>query len=114
MEKIKEIFIKEIEENFIEQLSEESKEYFNYLKNGKKKTPISEKGLNLLSYMQKAYAINDNVFTAKSIGEALGVSGRSVSGSMRKLCEENLVEKISQTPVKYQLTEAGITYSVDL
>ena len=52
-------------------------------------------------------------FTAKEIGDALQVSGRSVSGAIRKLIQDGLVEKVSQDPVTYGLTAAGKEYQFD-
>ena len=53
------------------------------------------------------------LWTSKGIGDILGKSGRSISGSMRKLVEIGYVEKASENPVSYKLTENGIDFKVD-
>ena len=49
----------------------------------------------------------NNIFTSKEIAEALFVSGRSVSGSMRKLFGDGYVDKEGNNPIKYSLTDLG-------
>ena len=41
------------------------------------------------------------------------LSGRSVSGSMRKLVTDGYVEKISVNPIAYGLTDLGKDYKFD-
>ena len=55
----------------------------------------------------------NNIFKAKDIGEDLGISGRSVSGSIRALVAGGYVEKLGKDPVVYGLTELGKTYDLD-
>lgn len=116
----KEIFIFEIDnlikaavedQNFeFEGLSQEAYEYFLYFKDSLHKKPeITEKGMEILRTMKEMYeeAGNEASFSAKEIGDCLGVSGRAVSGSIRKLIEFNLVEKQGENPTKYRLTPLG-------
>jgi Mn-dependent DtxR family transcriptional regulator len=51
----------------------------------------------------------DDWITAKSLGERLDISGRSVSGSFRKLVTNGYVEKRAGNPTSYRLTELGKT-----
>lgn len=44
---------------------------------------------------------------SKEIAENLLISSRAVSGSMRKLVSDGFVEKVSQNPIVYTLTEKG-------
>ena len=44
---------------------------------------------------------------SREIAEYLGVSSRGVAGSMRKLVSDGFVEKVSQDPIIYTLTEKG-------
>jgi DNA-binding MarR family transcriptional regulator len=115
----KEAFIEMVEEfisNFIspEGLDRSERttmalEYFEELKSEKpkEKVEITENGAKVLDYMQKNYESCNNTFNAKSIGEGLFVSSRSVSGSMKKLITEGFVEKTNLNPVTYGITEKG-------
>lgn len=125
----KDIFISEIEaitENFEDPcpldtvLSEKAYQFFQDLKDGKFETKtaskgggsLTENGKAILAYMKETMDSCDNKFTSKEIGERMGISGRSVSGSIRSLCTGGYVEKISQTPVTYAITEKGISADV--
>ena len=46
-------------------------------------------------------------FKAKSVGEGLEISSRTVSGGMRKLVTDGYVEKVGENPTVYSLTAAG-------
>lgn len=101
----KEKFIQEVEALDIN-LSEEALEYFNSLKEGKTSGGITEKGQQILDFMQENKDKFDNQFKAADIGEGLGVSGRSVSGSMKKLITDGYVIKLTPSPnVTYGLTD---------
>ena len=49
----------------------------------------------------------------EEIGEGIFMSGRSVSGSMRKLVTDGYVEKVGTNPVCYGLTDTGRDYQFD-
>lgn len=106
-----EIFINEIELAIEKglKLSEDAEAYFQTLKDSKAKPAVelTENGIRILAYMQEAAEDYDNSFSAKNIGEGIGISGRSVSGSMRKLISEGFTEKASTNPVTYSLTSKG-------
>ena len=74
---------------------------------------MTENGLKVLTWMQEHIEEMSNVFTAKEIGEGLFTSGRSISGSMKKLVNDGYVEKIGKNPVQYSLTETGKLYHID-
>lgn len=74
---------------------------------------MTENGLKVLTWMQGHIEEMSNVFTAKEIGEGLFTSGRSISGSMKKLVNDGYVEKIGKNPVQYSLTETGKLYHID-
>lgn len=74
---------------------------------------MTENGLKVLTWMQEHIEEMSNIFTAKEIGEGLFTSGRSISGSMKKLVNDGYVEKIGKNPVQYSLTEAGKLYHID-
>ena len=57
----------------------------------------------------------DNAFTAKTIGEGLNVSGRSISGSMRKLVTNGFVNKEKNGEVYiYSITLEGEALDVTI
>ena len=63
--------------------------------------------------MQKNKDSYNNLFQSKTIGEAIGISSRTVSGAMRKLVTDGYVEKLGQNPVTYSLTNTGATVGFD-
>ena len=107
----KDIFIETVENLFNAyplNVPAEALDFFEDYKKGKSsnRKTMTEKGWNILSKMQE---INDWI-TAKSLGEALDISGRSVSGTMRKLVSDGFVEKKAGTPASYKITEKGMDY----
>ena len=114
----KEKFIEEINDlignNDIE-LSQEALEYFENLKNNKKTSTgeFTDNGRKIFKYMQQNYEKQANSFQSKNIAEGLGVTGRSVGSSMRKLIVDRYVEKVSQNPITYSLTELGMSYQLE-
>ena len=67
--------------------------------------PFTEKGIAVLTALREI----DDWITAKSLGEHMNVSGRSVSGTMKKLIADGYVEKREGTPASYRITESGKT-----
>lgn len=96
------------EENYPDMISM-AKKYFDKLKEDKPTSTarLTENGAKVLKFMQENYQKYNNVFKAKDIGEGLFTSGRSVSGSMKKLITEGFCEKIGGDPVAYSITEKG-------
>ena len=112
----KKIFIQEIGDlidNEDIQLSPEALEFFKDLKHSRGAVGMTENGKKILQFMQDNHAEFNNIFKAKNIGEGLGISGRSVSGSIRKLVTDGYVEKIGKEPVSYSITELGKSYQFD-
>lgn len=112
----KKVFLSEIQElidNKDIELSEEAMKGFEELTTAKAFTPkeITDKGKVILKDMQEN--IENNKFKSKDIGDRLGISGRSVSGSIRSLIALGYVEKISNEPVMYALTDAGMSFNID-
>lgn len=111
----KQKFIEEVENLLITpgvKLSAEAERFFEAFKSGGEKTPviITENGKKILTYLANNSESCDNIFPTKSIAEGLSVSGKSVSGSMKKLITEGFVEKVRETPVAYSITEKGINF----
>lgn len=88
-------------------------EYINEMATSKAFTPkeITDKGKVILKDMQDN--LGENKFKAKDIGDRLGVSGRSVSGSMRSLIALGYAEKVNADPVMYGLTDKGMNFEFD-
>ena len=72
---------------------------------------VTAKGKEILRVMQEHYQDCNNSFSSKQIGEYLNTSGKTVSGSMKKLITDDYVEKISQNPVLYALTDNGKAFT---
>lgn len=102
-------------ENYSDEDWNKALEFFEELKNNKIKNSkeMTENGRKSLIWMQENLESMNNIFTAKEIAEGLFTSGRSISGSMRKLINDGYVEKIGANPVQYALTEKGINYKFE-
>lgn len=105
---IKEKFIEEVKNANIN-FSEDAKKYFDGLcaKDEKPQLRFTENGLKIFEAMKNEKDNYNNSFKAKEIAEILGVSSRTVSGSIRKLITDGYVEKIGENPVVYMLTALG-------
>lgn len=109
----KEMFIKFIEEN-IKEFPAEIADFWEAFKTGKSVGGMTENGQKILKYMQEHEKEVENLFQAKSIGEGIFMSSRSVSGAMRKLITDGFVSKIAGSPVVYSLTEDGKQKTLDI
>lgn len=104
----KEKFIKDVENvmnKYPDEFCEDAREYFEALKEVKSenKELITEKGKEILRTMREL----DKMVKAKDIADAMGISSRTVSGSLRKLSTDGFVEKIGKDPIIYALTDLG-------
>ena len=90
------------------EMPEEVKKYLEILKasgsSAIEKPLLTENGKMILEFLQER---NKDAFKAKEIAEALFVSSRTVSGSIRKLVTDGFVEKIGTDPAVYTITEKG-------
>lgn len=110
----KEHFIKMVE-NFLDtdaeiaQCNPEAMAYFETLKAVKetKKQEITDNGKNIILFMQANEEKVSNLFYAKNIAEGMFISSRAVSGAMRKLVSDGYVDKITESPIVYSITEKG-------
>ena len=86
----------------------EALEFFEDYKRGKSSNhkEITEKGIAIILALRE----NPEWITAKALGEIMDVSGRSVSGSMKKLVEDGYVEKRAGNPSAYKITEKGLAF----
>lgn len=111
----KETFIEEVKRainktgNAVEEwFSPDALDYWNGLQMcGDAKPQFTENGQKVLVYMQENVDTYNNLFKAKSIGEGMEISSRTVSGAMRKLVNDGYVEKVGENPTVYSLTTAG-------
>lgn len=88
--------------------------YFEALKmqKDKEKPVITDKGAEILLYIQNNYQNYKNMFSAKVIAEGMGAATKSVSASMRGLVTGGFLEKISDKPVIYSITDAGKNFDL--
>ena len=93
----------------VEDLDKDAVEYFTALKMTTEtdKPQFTENGRIILLYMRENAETYNNCYTAKSLGEMLDMTSRTVSGAMRKLVTDGYVEKIGNSPVVYSVTQAG-------
>lgn len=79
----------------------------------KQEKKITEKGLAVLSFLQNS---EKTEFKAKDIAEEMGISARSISGTMLSLCNSGYVNK-TKYPVEnvytYSLSEKGKEFKLD-
>lgn len=108
-------FLKELEK-FKENFSENAKAYYKMLVEKQDeidKPNFTENGLKIIKIMKENQEKYLNVFSAKQVGELLFMSPRSVSGSMKKLINDNYVEKKTGNPITYSLTDLGKSVEID-
>lgn len=78
--------------------------------NTKDNPEITEKGIEALKTIQTS---NLNIFKSRDIADLMGAAPRSVSGTLRKLCSDGFLERLSDdTPAIYSLSEKGKTYNI--
>lgn len=111
----KEKFIEEIEKFLATgqlTLSEDALVYFESLKNSKdsKNGGLTENGKAIITYLQNHPEID--AAYAKDIAAGMGIAGKTVAGSMRKLVADGLVEKLGDSPIKYALTTKGKEFTI--
>lgn len=106
--------IEEFDKNITKTVhGEQVRRYWKVLLNGEETgKKVTENGQKILLFMQENEEAMSNIFTSKEIAEALFVSGRSVSGSMRKLFGDGYVDKEGNNPIKYSLTALGRNLSL--
>lgn len=75
---------------------------------------FTENGIKIIKIMQENDEKYLGIFSAKQLGELLFISPRSISGSMRKLINDNYIEKIKGSGgTTYLLTEKGKNLQFD-
>lgn len=126
MDKKKEAFIKIVNEmvfdadipdyKYTDEELNNALEYFTKIitKSNKSNSEITENGKKILAWLQEHSSDTENMFASKEIASDLLISGRSVSGSMRKLVNDGFVEKNGTNPIQYSLTDYGKNYTIEI
>lgn len=106
-------FINYVNENLfskinVDEIDEDVLTYWNGLasKDDTEKPTFTDNGKLVMKYL-KNLPEGTEPMKAKDIGDEMGISSRTVSGAMRKLCDDGFVEKVGKDPVLYVLTEQG-------
>ena len=94
-----------------EKMTDGIKQYIEILKEQKNevKPILTDKGIMILKYLQESQIIS---FKATDVGEAIGMTGRQVAGSLRKMITDGFCEKVGENPIVYALTEKGKNYNL--
>lgn len=92
----------DLEQNYAEGLA-----YFNNFKTAEIKPLLTENGKKIVAYLQKETEKGRGILTSSQIAEGLFVSGRVVSGAMRKLITDEIIIKTDSTPAVYELSDKG-------
>lgn len=86
--------------------------YLNILKEVKDEKPVlTQNGAPILRFLQEHQDVK--MWKAKDLAEAMGVTSRGISGSMRKLVTDGFCEKMGTNPSVYLLTEKGKNFNID-
>lgn len=113
----KEKFIEEIDDIIKNglTLSEDAMIFFEAMKQTEDETKpiLTDKGKEILKYLQDNIDTLKNSFTSKMVGEGMGIPSKSISGSMRSLASKGFIEKLGDKPVIYSLTDEGKNFNVD-
>lgn len=92
-------------------MPEDAKIYMDaLLEENTDKPMFTENGKLVLQYLKDHPELK--LAKSKTIAEGLGISSRTVSGSMRKLVNDGFVEKVGQDPVIYSITNKGIEIEI--
>ena len=100
-------FIRPYVEENLENMNENCKNYWIAfsIKEEKEKPLFTDNGKIILKFLQENNEIE--TWKSKDIADNIGISSRSVSGSIRKLVTDGFVDKVGENPIYYMLTENG-------
>lgn len=108
-------YVKELQNHCPDvEMNEETRLYWETFSggaNGLEKPMFTDNGKLILKYLQDNS--QNTAWKAKEIAEGLGISSRTASGAMHKLVVDGYVEKLSQDPVVYTLTENGKNITIE-
>ena len=80
-------------------------------KEEKEKKMFNDNGKLILQLLRDN--LDNKTWKARDIVVVLFITSRTVSGAIRKLCTDGFVEKVSQDPVIYTITELGKTVEIN-
>lgn len=89
---------------------EEFESLYNEVTNTSRAQAMTKNGAAILKFLQGK---PEDILSAKSIGEEMGISSRSISGTMRKLITDGYVSKEGSNPTVYKITDKGLNYTFD-
>jgi DNA-binding MarR family transcriptional regulator len=106
-------FVKALIDETNQEMNNEAREYWEAFQVSDDKTGggFTENGKMILKFMQDN--TDTEMWKAKDIADMIGLSSRSVSGSIRKLVTDGYVEKLGQNPTIYKITENGKNINVE-
>ena len=84
--------------------------YENYQNSQPAKKPITDKGIPIILALREV----EDWITAKALGERMDISGRSVSGSLKKLVTDGYVDKRAGSPAAYKITDKGMNCDLEI
>ena len=95
------------------EMSENVKIYWEAFKGKEEveKPLFTDNGKLILQHMKDHLDVP--LWKSRDIAEGLFITSRTVSGAIRKLCTDGFVEKVSQDPVIYTITELGKTVEIN-
>ena len=94
-----------------EKMNDNVKAYIDALIDKKGEKPaLTDNGKMVLKYLQNA---EPGLYKAKDIADGLFVASRNVSGAMRKLVSDGIVEKMGESPVLYSITDKAKEFILD-
>lgn len=93
-----------------ELMTDELQEYIDILMATESKPELTDNGKLILQYLQHA---TSKLHKAKDIADNIGISSRSVAGSLRKLVNDGFCEKVGSNPTVYTLTNKGSNYIIE-
>lgn len=73
------------------------------------KPALTEKGVEVLKYIR---ANSLSMFKSRDIAEGMGLASRSVSGTLTKMKNDGFLERLSESPAIYSLTDKGNTFEI--
>ena len=88
-------------------IPEDALDYWNGLiaEKSTEKPEFTDNGKVILRFFQEHQDVLS--WKSKDVAEVIGLSSRSVSGSLRKLVADEYIDKIGKDPILYCLTEKG-------
>lgn len=106
-------YVNELKKESRLEMTEKASLFWEALKTaGYEEKPLfTENGRKILKHLKEHQ--ETNMWKAKDIAEDLFIQSRSVSGAMRKLVNDNYVEKLGKDPIIYTLTEKGRNVKIE-